>query len=83
MEPPVVERYVAIVAELGVQYVVSSNSRSGKAIATEGDVGVEEPVISSMIIEMFQERGYELCATYNRPLLVGAAELAILRRVAR
>lgn len=80
MEPSVVERYVDIVAELGVKHVVSLNSRAGKKRAEADGVGVRDQVISSMIIEMFEQRGYELCATYNRPLMVSAAELAILRR---
>jgi len=33
-----------------------------------------------MIIELFEQRGYQLCATYNRPLLLAAGELAVLRR---
>jgi putative sugar O-methyltransferase len=81
MEPHVVERYVDIVAGLGVRYAVSLNSRAGKVIAKEeGMVGVKEQVTSPMIIELFEQRGYELCATYNRPLLLAAGELAVLRR---
>ena len=81
MEPHVVERYVDIVAGLGVTYAVSLNSRAGKVIAKEeGAVGVKEQVTSPMIIELFEQRGYELCATYNRPLLLAAGELAVLRR---
>lgn len=80
MEPPVVERYVDIVAKLGVQYVVSLNSRAGKKLAEDDGIGVKEQVISSMIIEMFEARGFQLCETYNAPLVQGAAELAILRR---
>lgn len=80
MEPHVVEHYVDIVAKLGVTYVVSLNSRSGKHVAEGEEVGVKEPVVSSMIIEMFRHHGYELCATYNRPLINAAGELAILKR---
>jgi hypothetical protein len=81
MEPHVVERYVDIVAGLGVTYAVSLNSRAGKVLAKEeGAVGVKEQVTSPMIIELFEQRGYELCATYNRPLLLAAGELAVLRR---
>jgi putative sugar O-methyltransferase len=81
MEPHVVERYVDIVAGLGVTYAVSLNSRAGKVIATEeGEVGVKEQVTSAMIIELFEQRGYELCATYNQPLLRAAAELAVFHR---
>jgi hypothetical protein len=29
---------------------------------------------------MLEARGYELCATYNRPLVLGAGELAVLRK---
>jgi hypothetical protein len=60
---------------------VSLNSRAGKVIATEeGEVGVKEQVTSAMIIELFEQRGYELCATYNQPLLRAAAELAVFHR---
>lgn len=81
MEPDVVEQYVDLVAKLGVSHVVSLNSRGGKHVSTgEGDVGVLEPVTSARIIEMFERRGYTLCATYNRPLISSAGELAVLRR---
>lgn len=82
MEPAVVENYLDTVAALGVRYVVSLNSRDGKSVATsEGQFGVTEQVTSARIIAMLQARGYELCATYNRPLLVASGELAVLRRL--
>jgi putative sugar O-methyltransferase len=80
MEPAVVERYVDIVAGIGPTYVVSRNSRAGKALAAEAEIGVVEQVTSAMIISLFEARGYELCDTYNEPLVLGAAELAVLRR---
>jgi putative sugar O-methyltransferase len=83
MEPAVVEQYADAVASLGVDYVVSLNSRRGKPVAAEGKVGVTQQVVSSMIIETFERRGYELCETYNRPLLVSQGELAILRKRSR
>jgi putative sugar O-methyltransferase len=81
MEPDVVEHYLDAVSGLGVRYVVSLNSRNGKALATsEREVGVKDQVTSARIITMLEARGYELCATYNRPLILGAGELAVLRR---
>jgi len=81
MEPDVVENYVARVASLGVHYVASLNSLAGKPVATQtGAIGVLDQVTSPRIITMFEKRGYQLVATYQRPLLNTAAELAILRR---
>ena len=81
MEPAVVEHYVDTVAKLGVDYAVSLNSRAGKPVATDDEsVGVREQVTSATVIRLFEERGYELCATYNRPLISSAGELAVLRR---
>jgi putative sugar O-methyltransferase len=83
MEPHVVEAYADAVAAIGVSYVVSLNSRRGKPVSVGDEVGVRRQVDSSMLIAMFESRGYELCATYNRPLLVSQGELAILRRRTR
>jgi putative sugar O-methyltransferase len=83
MEPHVVEAYADAVAAIGVSYVVSLNSRRGKPVSVGDEVGVRQQVDSSMLIAMFESRGYELCATYNRPLLVSQGELAILRRRSR
>jgi putative sugar O-methyltransferase len=80
MEPPIVEMYADRVAHLGVRYVVSLNSRRGKPVAVGDKVGVRQQVVSSMIVEMFERRGYELCSTYNQPLLVSQGELAVLRK---
>ena len=80
MEPHVVEQYVDAVARHGVRYVVSLNSRNGKHVQVGDEVGVQEQVRSAMIIELFERRGYELCATYNQPLIRAAGELAVLRR---
>jgi len=81
MEPPVVEHYVDAVCRMGVEYVVSLNSIAGKPKATDGDaVGVLDPVTSRLIIELFERRGYDLLGTYNRPLIVSAGEIAVLRR---
>ena len=60
MEPAVVANYVTKVAEKDVSYVVSLNSRKGKRKASEGGIGVIEPVTSASIIEMFDAHGYEL-----------------------
>ena len=82
MEPDVVEHYLDAVTALGVSYVVSLNSLHGKPLATaEREVGVKDQVTSARIISMLQARGYELCATYNRPLILGAGELAVLRKL--
>jgi hypothetical protein len=43
-------------------------------------VGVVEQVKSSMIIEMFEARGFRLCATYRDPLIISAGEIAVLKR---
>lgn len=81
MEPDVVEQYIDTVAGKGVSYVVSLNSRAGKVKADpDRDGGVIEQVTSSLIIKMFEQRGYELCGTYGRPLIVSAGELAVLKR---
>ncbi len=80
MEPDVVENYIDLVAARGVSWVVSLNSRRGKPLHSEEEVGVIDPVTSSRIIEMFQRRGFELVATYDSPLVHSAAQLAVLRR---
>jgi putative sugar O-methyltransferase len=80
MEPPVVEHYVDVVARLGVRFAVSLNSRAGKQVAVGDEVGVRQQVTSAMIVELFERRGYELCATYGRPLIRSAGEIAVLRR---
>lgn len=81
MEPQVVEAYVTAVASLGVDYVLSLNSKQGKPIQTdEQGVGVREQVTSPKIIRLFEDRGYELCATYDSPLVHGAGQIAVLKR---
>lgn len=81
MEPDVVEHYVEKVSEIGPKYVVSLNSMKGKPKKADGHaIGVVDPVTSSRIIEMFERRGYELCGAYNRPLIISAGEIAVLRR---
>jgi putative sugar O-methyltransferase len=80
MEPSVVANYVDVVADLGVRYVVSLNSRQGKPVGEVGEVGVREQVTSARIVSLFEARGYRLVSTYNRPLLNGAGELAVLTR---
>jgi len=66
-------------ARQGVRYVVSPNSRNGRHVQVGDEVGVREQVRSAMIIELFEQRGYELCARYNQPLIRAAGELAVLR----
>jgi putative sugar O-methyltransferase len=81
MEPDVVERYVADVAALGVDWAVSLNSKAGKRRATESDeVGVIDPVTSDRIVERFEAHGYELVGRYGDPLIQSAGELVVLRR---
>ena len=81
MEPDVVARYVADVAALGVDWVVSLNSKAGKRVATEGDeVGVIEPVTSDRIVALFEARGYDLVARHGDPLIQSAGELVVLAR---
>lgn len=81
MEPDVVEQYIESVCRIGPKYVVSLNSRSGKPKVSEGhEIGVVEPVTSGYIIDEFTRRGYTLRATYNRPLIVSAGELAVLKK---
>ena len=80
MEPSVVANYVDRVADLGVRYVVSLNSREGKPVGDVGEVGVREQVTSRTVIELFEARGYQLQGTYNRPLINSAGELAVLAR---
>lgn len=82
MEPHVVERYVAAVARLGVEHVVSLNSRDGKRRAVEGgEGGVLEPVTSRRIAAMFERHGYQVRGRYGEPLIRSAGEIVVLRRV--
>lgn len=81
MEPHVVDHYVGMVAELGVKYVVSLNSRAGKRRAIAGEEGgVLEPVTSGLIVEQFGRRGYAVCGRYGEPLIHSAGELVVLKR---
>ena len=81
MEPDVVEHYIDTVTKKDVQYAVSLNSIQGKPTsATMDEGGVVEQVKSSMIIEMFEARGFRLCATYRDPLIISAGEIAVLKR---
>ena len=81
MEPDVVDHYVQKVADLEVRYVVSYNSILGKPKRVEGvEGGVLDPVTSARIVEMFQRRGYRLLQAYRDPLVVSAAEIAVLER---
>ena len=79
MEPHVVANYVAKIAEKGVSYVVSLNSRKGKPKASDGGIGVLEQVTSARIVEMFEGHGYELLGTYGPPYMRGAGEITVLR----
>lgn len=82
MEPHVVERYVAAVAGLGVEYVVSLNSRAGKQRAVHGEEGgVLEPVTSERITGMFQQHGYQVQGRYGEPLIRRAGEIVVLQRI--
>lgn len=81
MEPHVVDHYIGMVADLGVTYVVSLNSRAGKRRAVEGEEGgVLEPVTSDLVVERFGARGYTVCGRYGEPLIRSAGELVVLRR---
>lgn len=81
MEPEVVEQYANDVAALDVPWVVSLNSRAGKAVQDAANpIGVRQPVTSRRIAELFEAQGYRCVATYGDPLLQSNAELAILRR---
>jgi putative sugar O-methyltransferase len=81
MEPNVVEHYIEAIAAKQVRYVLSLNSIAGKPkAAAGGQFGVLDQVTSRRIIEMFEQRGYTLEATYRSPLLISAGELAILQR---
>lgn len=81
MEPHVVDHYVGMVADIGVTYVVSLNSRKGKRRATTGtEGGVLDPVTSDLIIEQFGRRGYTVCGRYREPLIHSAGELVVLSR---
>jgi putative sugar O-methyltransferase len=81
MEPDVVDHYIRTVSDVGVQYAVSYNSVHGKPRNVAGaEGGVLNPVTSAKIIEMFQSHGYRLLSTYRDPLVVSAAEIAVLER---
>jgi putative sugar O-methyltransferase len=81
MEPHVVARYVADVASLGATWIVSLNSKVGKPKRDEHDeIGVETPMTSQAIGELFGAHSYRVVATYGEPLIHGPAELLILRR---
>ena len=81
MEPDVVANYARLVADRGVRYVVSLNSRAGKrraAAGTEG--GALEPVTSQFIVDSFAAHGFEPVGRYGEPLIQSAGELVVLRR---
>lgn len=81
MEPAVVEHYAAEVSRLGVEWVVSLNSRLGKPKVSDGhEIGVVDPVTSARIVEIFGRHGFELQGAYGRPLVSSAGELVVLRR---
>ncbi|MGL4177166.1 MAG: putative sugar O-methyltransferase [Dermatophilaceae bacterium] len=81
MEPHVVANYVERVAAIGPQYVLSLNSREGKPRKADGhEVGVVDPVTSGHIVSMFEDAGYELVGSYNRPLIISLGEAVVLRR---
>jgi putative sugar O-methyltransferase len=81
MEPPVVDHYAEAIADKQVTYVLSLNSILGKPKAAAGkDGGVLDPVTSTTIIKLFEQRGYSLLATYRDPLIVSAGEIAIMQR---
>jgi putative sugar O-methyltransferase len=81
MEPHVVDHYVGMVADLGVTYVVSLNTREGKRRATAGgEGGVLDPVTSDRIVELFGKHGYTVCGRYGDPLIHSAGELVVLER---
>ena len=82
MEPSVVEHYIDEIAKKNVKYVVSLNSKLGKPKAeAAGSHGVIDQVTSSLIIEMFEKRGYQLCGRYSEPLIISAGEIAVLKRI--
>jgi len=84
MEPNVVEHYIDAVAAVGVEHVVSLNSRNGKPKAAErGDRhwgGVIDQVTSQMIVDLFGARGYEVRGRYGTPLISSAGELVVLSK---
>ncbi len=81
MEPEVLERYASDVAALDVTWVVSLNSRTGKAVQNANNpIGVRTPVTSQDIVDRFVGQGYRHVATYADPLIQHNGELAILRR---
>lgn len=81
MEPHVVEHYIDLVVARGIRYAVSLNSRLGKPKRTTGNaIGVIEPVTSSLIIDLFTARGFELLGAYDSPVVSGAGQLAVLGR---
>lgn len=81
MEPDIVDHYIQAVSDLDVRYALSVNSANGKPKKVEGkEGGVLDPVTSARIIDMFQRRGYRLLGTYRDPLVVSAAEIAVLER---
>jgi hypothetical protein len=81
IEPDVVDHYIQAVADMGVRYAVSYNSVHGKPKKILGPEGSAlDPVTSARIIDMFQRRGYRLLHTYRDPLVVSAAEIAVLER---
>ena len=81
MEPHVVARYAADVASLGAPWIVSLNSKAGKPQRAEDvEIGVETPVTSRAIAELFGAQSYRVVAVYGEPLIQGLAELLIMRR---
>lgn len=81
MEPEVVANYIRLVADIGVEWIVSCNSATGKRRAVEAAAGgALEPVTSSFIEAEFSRHGYQTAARYGRPYVSTAtAELLIMR----
>jgi putative sugar O-methyltransferase len=81
MEPDVVRSYVDLVVARGIRHAVSLNSRLGKPKVSDGNaIGVIDPVTSSSIVRMFEERGFRLVGSYDGPLINSAAQLVVLER---
>lgn len=80
MEPEVVREYAQQINRLESRFVVSLNSRAGKPLSANSEIGVKEQVTSDMIHDTFTGLGYETMARLGRPVSPPQAELLIMRR---
>lgn len=81
MEPDVVDNYIGLVCDKGIEYAVSLNSRDGKQKASAaGEHGALDPVKADDIADMFAARGLEVVGSYDAPVTRSAGRLLVMKR---